>query len=434
MIRSCFGKEYVTAVSGGSHEKYIEAKITGLSTGEVIDFDALRAFLKRRSPGKHLTSQRKEADEPVPAGGGHFLDENTLFITDGTPLTIRIENLDIRRKDYIKNEEIPRPGHADYTAKLRYPGLDMSGGGPFSGRMTAAYCISGGIALQILKKMGIEISSRIRSIGKETDPGKAEQLIKNVMENGDSVGGTVELTVTGVPAGLGGAMFDGVEGILSYALFGIPAVKGVEFGSGFKGSRLCGSENNDAFCIKDGRVITETNRCGGILGGITDGMPITAGIAFKPTPSIQKKQRSVNIRSMKETEISTSGRHDPCIVLRAAPVCEAVAAMCILDLILQSEKRNIKEADSLEELREEIDILNKNLAETFEKRLELCSKIAEIKERDSLPVYDPSREQEILKKIKENSSPEFSEYVTDLFKTVFSLSRKLQTKKNEEKG
>ncbi len=357
-MASEYGKNLKISVFGQSHGKAIGVNMDGLPTGEPIDEQKLFAFMQRRAPGKNKTStQRKEKDKPV------FLSGIENGKTCGFPLCAIIENADMHSSDYESLKNKPRPGHADYTAYVKYGGTaDMRGGGHFSGRLTAPLCIAGGIALQILERRGIYIGAHVLSIADKRDetfplnPKKElfeeiakkdfptisdaaakemEEVILSAKAELDSVGGVVECAITGLPAGLGGAMFDGIEGRMAAAIFGIPAVKGVEFGLGFESTKIKGSQNNDAFWIKDGRVETETNNCGGILGGISNGMPIVFKTAFKPTPSIAQKQKTVDLEKMENTTVEIIGRHDPCVVLRAVPVVEAVAAIVIFDMLME---------------------------------------------------------------------------------------------------
>ncbi|MGN0962136.1 MAG: chorismate synthase [Clostridia bacterium] len=363
-MSSEWGNTLRISVFGESHGDAIGVTIQGLPAGETIDMEALSAFMSRRKPGKNsLSTPRKEADAPL------FLSGLNGDCVNGAPLCAVIENTNTRSKDYSGFENTPRPAHADYTAVVKWHNQsDLRGGGHFSGRLTAPLCIAGGIAKQVLSRQGIEIGAHIRSVGQICDElfpiypskelfdavakkdfpvlndekgQKMRDEILNAKEDYDSVGGTVECAVTGLPPGLGGPLFGGIEGRLASALFGIPAVKGVEFGSGFQGSTCRGSENNDAFCFDEaGNVATVTNHCGGILGGISDGMPVVFNVAFKPTPSIGKPQQTVDLNKKEITEISIGGRHDPCITHRAVPVVEAVAAIVILDLLLT--ERNIR--------------------------------------------------------------------------------------------
>lgn len=344
-MRSSFGKNLKISIWGGSHEPAIGVDIEGLPIGTEIDMGKLQAFMDRRAPGNSpFATKRKEPDVPVATGGVEPADDidaaglesaKALRVSD-TRVSFEIRNTDTRSADYKELTAVPRPGHADYTARLRYGDkLNMAGGGPFSARMTAPLCIAGGIAKQILAKQGIQIDAQIISIGGVT--GEAmEAKILEAKASLDSVGGIVEAVVTGLPGGIGGAMYDGIESTLAPILFGIPAVKGVEFGAGFRAAKMLGSENNDPFYYdEDGCVKTRTNNCGGILGGITNGMPLVTRIAFKPTPSIAREQDSVDLVSKENTKLVVKGRHDPCVVVRAVPVVEAALAVGILDCMME---------------------------------------------------------------------------------------------------
>lgn len=341
-------------IFGRSHEKEIGVELSGIPAGESIDLAELRAFLRRRAPGQsEYVTARCEADEPIFSSG---LSDGE---TDGGSIRAVIENKDVKSQDYVNLIDCPRPGHADYTAWLKYGGReDMRGGGAFSGRMTAPLCVAGGICLQILRRRGVKISAHILKIcdiyDKPYDPilgaaeccpdfpcvspdtaQKMQSAIRAAAASGDSLGAVIECAASGVPTGLGGALFDGLEGRIASIVFAVPAVKGIEFGAGFGVSELRGSENNDAYIIKDGRISLATNNAGGILGGISDGMPLIFRAAVKPTPSIAKTQRSVSLSKMTERELSVSGRHDPCIAPRAVPVIEAAAAIALLDAVLE---------------------------------------------------------------------------------------------------
>lgn len=361
-MASYLGEHIHVSVFGQSHSPAIGVVVDGLPAGERVDMEELGRFLKRRAPGQNATSTpRKEADLP------QFLSGLVDDVTCGAPLAALIENTNTRSQDYAQLRDKPRPGHADFTAQVKYGGFqDVAGGGHFSGRLTAPLCIAGGICLQILKRRGIEVAAHIASIAGEADrpfdpmgesvetldalkrvpfpvldEKAGEQMRKVILqakEEGDSVGGIVECLVTGVPAGLGEPMFGGMENRLAAALFGIPAVKGVEFGAGFGVATMRGSENNDPFTVKDGKLVTETNHAGGILGGITNGMPLVFRLAVKPTPSIAKQQQTVSLSKHQVEELVVTGRHDPCIVPRAVPVVEAVTALTILDLLFSGEK------------------------------------------------------------------------------------------------
>ena len=357
-MSSEFGKTLKVSIFGQSHGKAIGVNIHGLPAGEAIDLDELQAFMDRRKPGKNpLSTSRKEADMPV------FLSGLENGVTCGTPLCAVIENSDQHSKDYAALADTPRPGHADYTAYVKWNGqADMRGGGHFSGRLTAPLCIAGGMAKQILARRGIFVGAHLAAVGGvqdeafpllptkelfETVSAKAfpvlddaagtqmQAAILAAREDLDSVGGIIECAAIGLPAGLGEPMFDGMENRLAAALFGIPAVKGVEFGAGFAAAALRGSENNDPFTVENGVIVTETNHAGGILGGITNGMPITLRVAVKPTPSIAKQQKTISLSRMEEADLVIKGRHDPCIAHRAVPVVEAVTALVLLDLLLE---------------------------------------------------------------------------------------------------
>ena len=339
------------SVFGQSHAEAVGMTLDGLPAGVPVDLDALQIFLNRRAPGRNdWSTSRREEDCP------EFLCGLKDGKTCGAPLTAIIRNRNTRSSDYEQLRCLPRPGHADYTAQLRYGGFqDVAGGGHFSGRLTAPLCIAGGILLQLLEAKGIRVEARIRAIAGIRDDSPftesvAEKVFPTVSDEageqmkaaiqaaraeGDSVGGIVECVIRGVPGGLGSPMFDGVENRIAQLAFAIPAVKGIEFGSGFQAAAMRGSENNDPYTVEDGRVATCTNHAGGILGGITTGMPVVFRVAVKPTPSIASPQQTVNLDTMQPETLRITGRHDPCIVPRAVPVVEAVAAIAVADLILE---------------------------------------------------------------------------------------------------
>lgn len=321
-MKSSFGKNIKITIWGGSHEKEIGVSIEGFPEDISIDYENLQGFLNRRAPGRSpFATGRKEDDIPV--------------LKSKNPLTFIIENKDQRSSDYKKVRNIPRPGHADYTAKIKYgDSVNMAGGGPFSARMTAPLCIAGGIAKNYLEEKGIKIHGTLSAVGGVTGSDMLPK-IEEAMKKGDSVGGIVHATVTGCPAGIGGAMYGGLESFISPIIFGIPAVKGLSFGNGFDSAEMFGSQNNDPFIINNGSVETGSNNAGGILGGITTGMPITLDVAFKPTPSISISQKTVDLDTMAETTLITEGRHDPCVAFRATPIVEAAVALGILDAILE---------------------------------------------------------------------------------------------------
>lgn len=352
-MSSTYGKNIKLSIFGQSHSPAIGICIDGLPAGIKIDMDALKNFLGRRAPGNAtFATQRKEADLP------EFLSGLVEDTTCGAPLCAVIHNTNTRSNDYNNIKITPRPSHADFTAEMKYGGFqDVAGGGHFSGRLTAPLCIAGGIAMQVLKEQGIEIKAHIASIKNVkdipfnriavqdikdlyfplVDENKKDEMlrvIEEAKERADSVGGTIECAITGLPIGLGEPMFDGMENKISQIIFGIPAIKGIEFGNGFEASALYGSENNDPYCLQEDEIATKTNNHGGILGGITSGMPLTFKVAVKPTPSIGIPQQSINLETGEEETLVIKGRHDPCIVPRAVPCVEAAAAIAVLDALL----------------------------------------------------------------------------------------------------
>lgn len=355
-MSSTYGENLKLSIFGQSHGPAIGMTLDGIPAGLPVNLDALQAFLNRRAPGQHdYATPRKEADRP------EFLAGIVNGFTCGAPIAAIISNTNTRSGDYDNLKDCPRPGHADYTAQIKYGGFqDAAGGGHFSGRLTAPLCIAGGLCKQWLEAKGIRIAAHIVAIGGVVDedvhldwitpdldaigtdfpvlnPGSGEkmrQVIAKARSEGDSVGGLIECVATGIPAGLGDPMFGGMESRIAQIIYGIPAIKGLNFGSGFTGSYMRGSENNDCFAVKDGEVVTLTNHCGGILGGITNGMPLVFEVAVKPTPSISIPQQSISLSAMENKALEIKGRHDPCIVPRAVPVIEAAAAIAIFDAYL----------------------------------------------------------------------------------------------------
>ncbi len=357
-MSSTYGEMLKLTIFGQSHGPAIGMTLDGIPAGLAVDFVKLQAFLDRRAPGRNAYSTpRKEADIP------EFTSGLVDGVTCGAPISAIIRNTNTRSGDYDNLKNCPRPGHADYPAQIKYKGKhDVAGGGHFSGRLTAPLCIAGGMCKQWLETKGISIGAHISMIAGVADEpitldwcnpdltaigtdfpvlnseagSRMQAKIEEARIAGDSVGGIVECFVTGLPAGLGGPIFEGIEGKLAQILYGIPAVKGVDFGSGFAGSSLLGSQNNDPYTVANGTVRTVTNNAGGILGGITTGMPLVFRAAFKPTPSIAKQQQTVNLKTMTPETLTIQGRHDPCIVPRAVPVVEAAAAIAIFDLCLEN--------------------------------------------------------------------------------------------------
>ncbi len=352
-----YGKNIRLTIYGGSHDERIGMILSGVPAGVKIDMDKLLSFMKRRAPGQNAYStKRREPDIPV------FLSGICDGITNGEDIEAVIYNTNQRSSDYSCLTDIPRPSHADYAAIVKYGGnVDLRGGGHFSGRLTAPMCIAGGICLQMLEQKGIHIAAHIHSIAGvcdcdfdavnvstrdfaalsqnpfptiDTGAGLAmQEKIEAARLDGDSVGGVIECAAIGLPVGLGEHIFDGVEGRISQIVFGIPAVKGIEFGLGFGSAEILGSQNNDQFYTDGKTVKTLTNNAGGVIGGMSSGMPLIFKVAFKPTPSIAKKQQSVSLSRMENVELEIGGRHDPCVVPRAVPVVEAACAIAILDML-----------------------------------------------------------------------------------------------------
>lgn len=360
-MSSTYGERLKLSIFGQSHGPAIGMTLDGIPAGLPVDLEKLQTFMNRRAPGQNdQSTSRKEADVP------RFLSGIVEGFTCGAPIAAIIENTNTRSADYNGLKDCPRPGHADYPAQIKYGGYqDVSGGGHFSGRLTAPLCIAGGLCKQWLENLGIRIAAHIVAIGGVVDePGvyidwaepnldlihkdfpvlnfeagiKMKEAIAAAKADGDSVGGLVECIVTGLPVGLGEPMFGGMESKIAQIVYGIPAIKGLNFGSGFAGSYMRGSENNDEYFYEDGKVKTKRNFAGGILGGITNGMPLVFEVAVKPTPSISKPQQTIFLSKMKTTELTIKGRHDPCIVPRVVPVIEAAAAIAIYDAWLLNER------------------------------------------------------------------------------------------------
>lgn len=353
-MSSTYGENLKLSIFGQSHGAAIGMTLDGIPAGLPVDPEELQRFLNRRAPGQNdYSTPRKEEDRP------EFLAGITDGYTCGAPIAAVIHNKNTRSGDYSNLKDCPRPGHADFSAQIKYGGYqDVAGGGHFSGRLTAPLCIAGGLCKQWLAREGIRIGAHLAAVAGISDISfdpmapqldcvdstfptlsedageKMRAAIAAAKADGDSVGGVIECAVTGLPAGLGDPMFDGMENRLAAILFGIPAVKGVEFGAGFDAADMRGSENNDDYCICGNTVRTQTNNAGGILGGITTGMPLIFRAAIKPTPSISRQQQSVSLSRLEDTPLIVKGRHDPCIAPRAVPVIEAAAAIAIYDAYL----------------------------------------------------------------------------------------------------
>ena len=352
-MKNVFGNSITITLFGESHGPQIGAVIDGLAPGMDVDLEFMRSQLALRKPHGQISTQRVETDEP------HIVSGVFEGKTTGTPLCILFENSDMKSKDYSKTKNLMRPGHADFTALEKYHGFaDYRGGGHFSGRLTTPIVAVGAILIQALQKKGIYIGSHIqkcgpvedRSFGEvkadiekvnsllfptldETTAEEMQAYILETSKEGDSVGGILETIVIGMPSGVGEPWFDSMESMISHGLFSIPAVKGVEFGAGFGFADLKGSEANDSFDIRDGQVITKTNNNGGINGGITNGMPLRFRTVIKPTPSIYKKQETINIETMENELLQIAGRHDPAIIHRARVVVDSITAFVLADAL-----------------------------------------------------------------------------------------------------
>lgn len=357
-MSSEFGKNLKLSIFGESHGEAIGCVIDGLPSGVKLDMDKIYIDMSRRAPGKDKTATpRLEKDVP------HILSGVLDNVTTGAPLAMIIENTNTKSGDYSNVMTVPRPSHSDYPAFVKYGGNnDVRGGGHFSGRLTAPLVFAGAVAKQILEQQGVMIGAHIAKIGSAEDDmfdknhisaelleklssstfsvisDNAEALMRAEVEKArmdcDSIGGIIECAVIGMPVGVGANMFSTVESHLSSILFGVPAVKGVQFGAGFDFAEMTGSQANDTYSVKDGRVVLNGNNNGGVLGGMTSGAPIVLSAVIKPTPSISKPQKSVNLQTMTDEELVIKGRHDPCIVPRAVPVIEAAVAFGLLDLMM----------------------------------------------------------------------------------------------------
>ena len=361
-MSSTYGENLKLSIFGQSHGPAIGMTLDGIPAGLPVDTEALQQFLNRRAPGQNdWSTPRKEEDKPDFLGG--ILDGYTC----GAPIAAVIYNKNTRSGDYANLKDCPRPGHADYTAQVKYGGFqDAAGGGHFSGRLTAPLCIAGGLCKQWLEEMGIRIGAHIVQIGLENSKSfdflapqldqvgeifptlsaetaeRFQDVIAKARSQGESVGGRIECAITGLPAGIGEPMFGGVESRIAQIVYGIPAVKNIGFGWSDSFAIVPGSESNDCYCMDNGTVTLASNHNGGILGGITNGMPVIFDVTIKPTPSISRAQQTVNLKTGEVTTLEVKGRHDPCIVPRAVPVVEAAAAIAIYDLILgntQTERR-----------------------------------------------------------------------------------------------
>lgn len=353
-MKNTIGNNLAFTLFGESHGTAIGAVLDGMSAGVTVDTEFIKKRLSLRRPNGVGTTKRIEPDD-FEILSGVFRGKTT-----GTPISVVIKNTCTKSEDYENISRLARPSHVDYTAHIKYGGNeDYRGGGHFSGRLTAPIVALGAIALSALSKKGIKIGTHILSVGNVRDrefentekdieylsdkyfgvldAAAGERMQKEIAaaaEDGDSIGGILQTAVIGMPVGVGDPFFDTAEGMIAKAMFAIPAVKGVEFGAGFEVTEMRGSLANDAFCVKDKKVLTVTNRCGGICGGITDGMPIVFNCAIKPTPSIYKEQDSVDLSDITPKKLVIKGRHDPCIAARARSVAESMTALVLCDMLI----------------------------------------------------------------------------------------------------
>ena len=359
MNGNSIGRALVLTCFGESHGTCIGAVIDGCPAGLPLTEKDIQVEVDKRRPGLTAVSTTRMEEDQVEILSGVYQGYTT-----GAPICMVIRNRDVRSESYEQIKYKPRPGHADYTSFIKYGGYnDYRGGGRFSGRVTAAYVMAGAVAKKLLQTINVEILAHTVQIGKVkiqrdlsydeirentyrnpvrcADPKIASLMEREILEaseEGDSVGGIVEGIALNVPAGLGEPIFDSLDADIAKMMFNIPAVKGVEFGVGFKAASLRGSENNDQYAIRGGKIVTLSNNSGGVLGGISTGMPLITRVAFKPTPSISKKQKTVDLNRMEETEIEMTGRHDPCVVPRAVPVVESCLAFILADHAIRSQK------------------------------------------------------------------------------------------------
>ncbi|MCQ2353525.1 MAG: chorismate synthase [Clostridia bacterium] len=448
---SCpYGINLKLRIDGGSHDEYMTGTMSGFPAGVSVDPDKMRDFLLRRAPGRDpLATARRETDEP------EFIRGITDGVTDGGIIEFRIFNRDSRPSDYNFNDT-PRPSHADLAAVAAYgKNVDLRGGGHFSGRLTAILCVAGFLAKQFLAQKGIFVIAHALSVGTVNDtpfdPVNVGETERSILENKNlsgmfpvldtesgermrkvisdakadlnSIGGVIECAICGIPAGLGEHMFAGLEARISSAVFAIPAVKGIEFGSGFSGSEKRGSENNDPIITDGKHICTETNNCGGILGGMSDGMPIIFRAAIKPTPTIGKEQHTVSLSQMKNVTVKISGRHDPCIVPRAVPAAEAAAAIAVCDVLLDP----VKSLRGIDAERGLIDLCDRQITDAFIARCSAVRRIGHLKKASMSSVFVPERESELKKRLSILSG-ENSDNCLELYDTILRISRNIQTK------
>ena len=440
-MKNTFGNAVSMTIFGESHGPAVGAVLDGLAAGLPVDEAAIAAAMdRRRARGDGLSTARTEADAV------EFLSGVYEGRTTGTAVTLMIRNLNTRSGDYAKTADLLRPGHADYTAYAKYEGFqDARGGGHFSGRITAASVAAGTICETVLNGLGVKVYTHIAECAGVQDaplssaaglvmpdpqPGhfalldasKEEAMqaaIRAAGSEGDSVGGILETIVTGLPAGIGEPWFDSVESELAHLMFAIPACKGIEFGAGFGFAAMHGSEANDPFTMRDGKIATATNKNGGINGGITNGMPVEFTVTFRPTPSIAQPQETIDLTTMTNTKITIGGRHDACIALRAPVVVESAAALALWRL------KGADGGGELDNLRGQLDILDTELTALFVRRQSISRQIGAYKREHHLPVQDAGREEQVLH-TRGDLVPERRQQVERLFRLLMELSREEQ--------
>lgn len=439
-----FGKNIKLYIDGGAHDKEIVMRLFGIPAGITVDAEGLAAFLNRRRPQNAWETPRREQDTPV------WMSGVVNGVTDGNEIRAVVKNENVNSSAYANINRFPRPSHADYPAVMKYgKNADLRGGGHFSGRLTVLTCTAGFIAMQYLKQYGVDVFAHIYAIKDvydtpfdPTDPVKCKKAFPVFDENaaaamqsamldakadGDSLGGIIECAVTGLPAGLGEHMFASVEAAISDAVFSVPAVKGIAFGAGFAGTAFRGSEHNDAYFSENGEIKTYTNNNGGILGGMTTGMPVIFTAAIKPTPSIAKEQPTVDLTTGENVKISVGGRHDACIVPRAVPVIEAAAALAVADILLGE-----KTPEGLSALRREIDKTDEQIISLLTARMELSKAVAAEKAKTGAPVFDPAREAQLLERIKAFAG-ENAALAQEIYEIILKYSKNIQKEIIERK-
>ena len=396
-------------IFGESHGPAVGVLVTGAAPGLPVDREIIRRELDRRAPGGPLATARHEPDRL------HILSGVYQGLTTGDPICLVLENRDARSGDYEALRNKPRPGHADYAAWVRSGGHnDPRGGGPYSGRLTAPLVAAGAMVKAWLKEQDIQLTARV------VDEAALRQQAAEAKADGDSVGGEIACTVTGLPAGLGGPGWrEAVESELARHLFAIPAVKALGFGDGAALAHMRGSRANDPLRTDGRNVWTETNHNGGVNGGITNGMPVEFTVTFKPTPTIAVEQETVDLETMKNVTLSAAGRHDSCIVLRAAPIVEAAAALAICQLM------EVEPTEDITEYRNKIDVIDEKIVKLLSERLQIGGKIGTLKALKGQKIRDQQREAEVLRS-RGDLAPEYRDAIEAIFATIMAQTREVE--------